>query len=145
MQPCPYIKIAEQPSKSFRFRYECEGRSAGSIHGISSTKNNLTFPAIEIIGGKGKARIVVSCITKEKPFQYHKHKIVGKGEGFQEGQFTKTIDGESMSCSFSNLGIQCVSVKNNPAKQSPRIRKIKKAQFQKGQTHGKNFKPFLII
>lgn len=131
MQPIPYIQIIEQPSKSFRFRYECEGRSAGSIHGISSTKKNVKFPAIAIIGGKGKARIVVSCITKEKPYQYHKHKIVGKGEGFKDGKFTKTIDGDTMSCIFSNLGIQCVSVKNNQAKQSPTTRKTRKAPYGK--------------
>ena len=33
-----YVDIVEQPaSKGLRFRYECEGRSAGSIPGIHST------------------------------------------------------------------------------------------------------------
>lgn len=45
----PYIKIVEQPaSKALRFRYECEGRSAGSIPGIHSTLENKTFPTIQV-------------------------------------------------------------------------------------------------
>jgi hypothetical protein len=31
-----------------RFRYECEGRSAGSIPGSSSTNDNKTFPTIQV-------------------------------------------------------------------------------------------------
>lgn len=31
-----------------RFRYECEGRSAGSILGESSTEASKTLPAIEV-------------------------------------------------------------------------------------------------
>lgn len=46
----PYIKIIEQPaSKALRFRYECEGRSAGSIPGVSSTTENKTYPTIQVI------------------------------------------------------------------------------------------------
>lgn len=45
----PYIKIIEQPaSKALRFRYECEGRSAGSIPGVNSTPENKTFPTIQV-------------------------------------------------------------------------------------------------
>lgn len=45
----PYVEILEQPaSKALRFRYECEGRSAGSIPGINSTPENKTFPSIRV-------------------------------------------------------------------------------------------------
>lgn len=45
-----YVKITEQPaSKALRFRYECEGRSAGSIPGVNSTPENKTFPTIQVI------------------------------------------------------------------------------------------------
>lgn len=45
----PYIKIIEQPaSKALRFRYECEGRSAGSIPGVNSTPENKTYPTIQV-------------------------------------------------------------------------------------------------
>ena len=44
-----YVKILEQPaSKALRFRYECEGRSAGSIPGSNSTPENKTFPTIQV-------------------------------------------------------------------------------------------------
>ena len=44
-----YVKILEQPaSKALRFRYECEGRSAGSIPGAKSTADSKTFPAIQV-------------------------------------------------------------------------------------------------
>jgi len=46
----PYIKIVEQPaSKALRFRYECEGRSAGSIPGVNSTTENKTYPTIQVM------------------------------------------------------------------------------------------------
>lgn len=45
----PYIKITEQPApKALRFRYECEGRSAGSIPGVNSTTENKTYPTIQV-------------------------------------------------------------------------------------------------
>ncbi|KAK2510320.1 transcription factor RelB-like protein, partial [Columba guinea] len=45
----PKLVITEQPKqRGMRFRYECEGRSAGSILGESSTEASKTLPAIEI-------------------------------------------------------------------------------------------------
>ena len=44
-----HVRVIEQPaSKGLRFRYECEGRSAGSIPGASSTNENKTFPTIQV-------------------------------------------------------------------------------------------------
>ena len=66
----PYVKITEQPaSKALRFRYECEGRSAGSIPGVNSTPECKTYPTIEIVGYKGRAVVVVSCVTKDPPYR----------------------------------------------------------------------------
>ena len=51
----PRLIITEQPKqRGMRFRYECEGRSAGSILGESSTEASKTLPAIEV-GGRGGA------------------------------------------------------------------------------------------
>lgn len=53
--PRPYLVITEQPKqRGMRFRYECEGRSAGSILGESSTEASKTLPAIEV-------RVVLLC------------------------------------------------------------------------------------
>lgn len=66
-----YVKITEQPaSKALRFRYECEGRSAGSIPGVSSTAENKTFPSIQVMGYRGRAVVVVSCVTKDPPYRF---------------------------------------------------------------------------
>lgn len=66
----PYVRIVEQPApKALRFRYVCEGRSAGSIPGASSTTENKTYPEIEICGYKGGAAVVVSCVTKDPPYR----------------------------------------------------------------------------
>ena len=44
-----FVRIVEQPaSKGLRFRYECEGRSAGSIPGVGSTNERKTYPTIEV-------------------------------------------------------------------------------------------------
>lgn len=49
----PMLLVVEQPKeRGMRFRYECEGRSAGSILGASSTDVNKTLPAIEVGVGK---------------------------------------------------------------------------------------------
>ncbi|KAL0972916.1 hypothetical protein UPYG_G00196380 [Umbra pygmaea] len=47
----PTLAVVEQPKeRGMRFRYECEGRSAGSILGSSSGDTKKTLPAIEIQG-----------------------------------------------------------------------------------------------
>lgn len=43
----PFVTIGEQPkARGLRFRYKCEGRSAGSIPGELSTNEKKTFPTI---------------------------------------------------------------------------------------------------
>lgn len=126
-----YVRILEQPaSKALRFRYECEGRSAGSIPGVNSTPENKTFPSIRVIidrsidcsyvnnrlysqveGYKGRAVVVVSCVTKDPPYRPHPHNLVGK-EACRSGVCTIEIVPESMTVTFANLGIQCVKKKD---------------------------------
>lgn len=44
-----FVEITEQPKpRGLRFRYECEGRSAGSIPGENSTAEKKTFPTIKV-------------------------------------------------------------------------------------------------
>lgn len=65
------LRIVEEPAeKSFRFRYESEGRKNVSITGASSTIANLTYPSIEISGYNGTVYIIVSCVTHKKPYRY---------------------------------------------------------------------------
>ena len=46
----PWVQIMEQPkSRGLRFRYECEGRSAGSVPGENSTNDHRTYPTIKVI------------------------------------------------------------------------------------------------
>ncbi|XP_018357417.1 PREDICTED: embryonic polarity protein dorsal isoform X1 [Trachymyrmex cornetzi] len=108
----PRVEILEQPaSKALRFRYECEGRSAGSIPGVNSTPENKTFPSIRIVGYKGRAMVVVSCVTKDAPYRPHPHNLVGK-EVCKQGVCTVEIPSGNMVVTFSNLGIQCVKKKD---------------------------------
>jgi len=45
----PYVEIAEEPrSRGLRFRYKCEGRSAGSLPGERSTNEQKSFPTIKV-------------------------------------------------------------------------------------------------
>lgn len=56
--PRPHLIITEQPKqRGMRFRYECEGRSAGSILGESSTEASKTLPAIEVGTRGGGTRV----------------------------------------------------------------------------------------
>jgi len=43
-----YLEILEQPKqRGMRFRYECEGRSAGSIPGESTTLEKKSWPSCQ--------------------------------------------------------------------------------------------------
>ncbi|XP_015280979.1 PREDICTED: proto-oncogene c-Rel [Gekko japonicus] len=89
-----------------RFRYQCEGRSAGSIPGEHSTDINRTFPAIQIFNYFGKIKIRVTLVTKNEPYRPHPHRLVGKDceNGYYEAEFGQ----DRRILSFQNLGIQCV-------------------------------------
>ncbi|EFA02850.1 dorsal [Tribolium castaneum] len=129
-----FVKIIEQPaSKALRFRYECEGRSAGSIPGASSTPENKTFPSIQVMGYQGRAVVVVSCVTKDEPFRPHPHNLVGR-EGCKKGVCTMEINSDTMCVTFSNLGIQCVKKKD--IESALRLREeIKVDPFMTGFSH----------
>lgn len=133
----PYVEIIEQPCKcALRFRYKCEGRSAGSLPGVNSTSDSKTFPTIRINNYHGRAVVVISCVTKDAPYRAHPHNIVGK-EGCKKGICTIVLNvdqdqdesaaavatndpattngaqpGTYMTKTFSSLGIQCVKRKD---------------------------------
>ncbi|XP_071250635.1 proto-oncogene c-Rel [Salvelinus alpinus] len=103
----PSVQIFEQPKqRGMRFRYKCEGRSAGSIPGERSSDNNRSYPTIQILNYCGKGKVRVSLVTKNEPFRPHPHDLVGKDckEGFYEAEFGP----ERKVFAFQNLGIQCV-------------------------------------
>ncbi|NXW64893.1 REL protein, partial [Eurystomus gularis] len=120
--PEPYIEIFEQPrQRGMRFRYKCEGRSAGSIPGEHSTENNKTFPSIQILNYFGKVKIRCTLVTKNEPYKPHPHDLVGKDcrDGYYEAEFGP----ERRVLSFQNLGIQCVKKKDLKESISLRISK----------------------
>lgn len=64
------VDIVEEPAeRNARFRYSCEGRTAGSIVGFNSTPENRTYPAIRLLNYTGAAVVVVSCVSKDEPFR----------------------------------------------------------------------------
>jgi len=74
----PSVHILEQPaSHKLRFRYQCEGRGAGALQGQFSTSDKKTFPKVQILGYKGPAVVVVSCVTHDSdPPRAHPHNLV---------------------------------------------------------------------
>ncbi|XP_037072056.1 embryonic polarity protein dorsal-like isoform X2 [Pollicipes pollicipes] len=128
------VVITEQPaSKALRFRYECEGRSAGSIPGANSTADSKTFPSVKVVNYRGPAVVVVSCVTKDPPHWPHPHNLVGK-DGCKKGVCTVNLNVETMSVTFQNLGIQCVKKKD--VEDSLRQREaIRVDPFQTGFEH----------
>lgn len=68
----PEVRIVEQPAeKSYRFRYESEGRLSGSIPGTNSTLSKPTYPSIEISNYTGEAIIYITCVDdKGNPRKY---------------------------------------------------------------------------
>ncbi|XP_052058912.1 putative transcription factor p65 homolog isoform X2 [Mytilus californianus] len=105
-----YTEIVEQPKqRGLRFRYECEGRSAGSIPGEKSTQDRKSFPTIKIHQYQGVAVIVVSCVTKDHPYEPHPHNLVGKD--CKRGVCTLKVKDTNV-ISFPHLGIQCAKKKD---------------------------------
>ncbi|XP_070697317.1 proto-oncogene c-Rel [Pempheris klunzingeri] len=103
----PEIQIFEQPKqRGMRFRYKCEGRSAGSIPGEKSSDNNRTYPSLQILNYCGKGKVRVYLVTKNEPYRPHPHDLVGKDckDGFYEAEFGP----DRRVIAFQNLGIQCV-------------------------------------
>uniref|UniRef100_A0A8C6U506 V-rel avian reticuloendotheliosis viral oncogene homolog A n=1 Tax=Neogobius melanostomus TaxID=47308 RepID=A0A8C6U506_9GOBI len=92
-----------------RFRYKCEGRSAGSIPGEKSNDTTKTHPAIKVHNYSGPLRVRISLVTKNSPHKPHPHELVGKDckHGYYEADLQ-----ERRIHSFQNLGIQCVKKKD---------------------------------
>ncbi|XP_044759045.1 embryonic polarity protein dorsal-like [Coccinella septempunctata] len=106
----PFVKITEQPAPDrSRFRYESEGFS--TLVGISSTSIRRTYPTIQIIGYKGKAVVIVSCVTKDAPYRPHPFNIDGK-QGCKKGVCTVKVPEGTNIVEFSNIGIKCVRKKD---------------------------------
>ncbi|XP_041851546.1 transcription factor RelB isoform X2 [Melanotaenia boesemani] len=109
----PKLVVVEEPKdRGMRFRYECEGRSAGSILGASSTDTNKTQPTIEIQGPIDRLKrvtVTVSLVTKDLPHRPHPHCLVGKDCPADLGICVVSFNPHSnRRHSFANLGIQCV-------------------------------------
>merc|ERR1712165_455712 len=110
----PYLKILEQPkSNTLRFRYKCEGRGAGALQGERSSPEKKTFPKIQIVGYKGPAVVVVSCVTHDSEVpKTHPHNLVSPAsvgrDGCKKGVCTMNVNNDEMSVEFPHLGIQCV-------------------------------------
>eukprot|EP00079_Xenopus_tropicalis_P023762 XP_012816239.1 PREDICTED: transcription factor p65 isoform X1 [Xenopus tropicalis] len=103
----PHVEIIEQPKqRGMRFRYKCEGRSAGSIPGERSTDTTKTHPTIKINHYQGSARIRISLVTKDSPHKPHPHELVGKD--CKDGYYEAELSPDRSIHSFQNLGIQCV-------------------------------------
>uniref|UniRef100_UPI0037E795D0 transcription factor RelB homolog n=1 Tax=Semicossyphus pulcher TaxID=241346 RepID=UPI0037E795D0 len=136
----PKLVVVEEPKeRGMRFRYECEGRSAGSILGTSSTETNKTQPAIEIQGSIDHlkwVKVTASLVTKDPPHRPHPHCLVGKDCPNGSGICVVTVNPHSSRRhSFANLGIQCVRRKELDASLEKR-RNQNIDPFQTGHSKG---------
>ena len=139
----PYVKILEQPaSHKLRFRYKCEGRGAGALQGERSSPEKKTFPKIQIVGYKGPAVVVVSCVTHDSDVpKTHPHNLVSPAsvgrEGCKKGVCTIYVNNEDMTVEFPHLGIQCVRKKD--VDQSLKVRKeIRVDPYRAGFRHSES-------
>ncbi|XP_066495131.1 transcription factor RelB [Tiliqua scincoides] len=114
IQEPPRLVITEQPKqRGMRFRYQCEGRSAGSILGECSTDSNKTLPSIELQNCVGipEVKVTACLVWKDWPHRIHPHSLVGKdcSNGLCEVVLKPRVNPKH---SFNNLGIQCVKKKD---------------------------------
>ncbi|KAH8411901.1 hypothetical protein KR222_001364 [Zaprionus bogoriensis] len=124
VQRRPHVRIVEEPTNhAIRFRYKCEGRTAGSIAGMHSSPTNKTFPTIEIVGFDGPVIVIVSCVTSDPPYRQHPHWLVSKdeAENCRFGVYTKRLPPEQRRLELQKVGIQCV--KKPEVRESLELRK----------------------
>ena len=74
---------------------------------VAGSWSKMVFIPFQVVGYKGPAVAVVSCVTVDPPYRPHPHNLVGK-EGCKKGVCTMRINQDSMQVVFSNLGIQCI-------------------------------------
>ncbi|XP_043646204.1 embryonic polarity protein dorsal isoform X1 [Drosophila teissieri] len=107
----PQLRIVVQPSSNtIRFRYKCEGRTAGSIPGRNNNQNGKTYPTVEVLNYHGKVIIIVSCVTSDEPYRQHPHWLVSKEEAdaCKSGVYQKKLQPEERRLVLQKVGIQCV-------------------------------------
>merc|ERR1712106_661696 len=137
----PSVRVLEQPaSHKLRFRYQCEGRGAGALQGQFSTSDKKTFPKIQILGYKGPAVVVVSCVTHDSdPPKAHPHNLVSPAsvgrDGCKKGVCTVNVNNDDMTVEFQHLGIQCVRKKDIGESLKQR-QEIRVDPYRQGFGHG---------
>ncbi|XP_075043241.1 transcription factor RelB [Mixophyes fleayi] len=112
--PPPELVILEQPKqRGMRFRYQCEGRSAGSILGENSTEHSKSLPAIALVNSEHlhDVHVSVCLVWKDPPHRIHPHGLVGKDCHDGICEISLHPDEGQTQHSFSNLGIQCIRKK----------------------------------
>ncbi|XP_071832735.1 putative transcription factor p65 homolog isoform X2 [Apostichopus japonicus] len=103
----PCLVITEQPKpKDHRFRYPCEGRTAGALLGEKSSERKKTCPEVKVENLATRALIVGSLVTKEEDAKPHPFKLVGTN--CTEGIVKMVVTASSPKAKFESLGIQCV-------------------------------------
>uniref|UniRef100_H2YS42 RHD domain-containing protein n=1 Tax=Ciona savignyi TaxID=51511 RepID=H2YS42_CIOSA len=107
----PRLEIVEQPKqRGMRFRYECEGRSAGSIPGKNTNGDRKTWPSCQYTNIMAMQIMRVSLVSKDDPAKPHPHSLVGRD--CNNGVCQVNVDpSNQMLGVFPNLGIQCVKRK----------------------------------
>merc|ERR1711994_1107336 len=139
----PTVRILEQPaSHKLRFRYKCEGRGAGALQGERSSAEKKTFPKIQIVGYKGPAVVVVSCVTHDSdPPKAHPHNLVSPAsvgrDGCKKGVCTVNVNTDDMTVEFPHLGIQCVR-KKDIAEALKQRQEIRVDPYRQGFGHAEN-------
>uniref|UniRef100_A0A8C6UAW2 V-rel avian reticuloendotheliosis viral oncogene homolog A n=1 Tax=Neogobius melanostomus TaxID=47308 RepID=A0A8C6UAW2_9GOBI len=111
MDSRPFIEIIEQPKqRGMRFRYKCEGRSAGSIPGEKSNDTTKTHPAIKVHNYSGPLRVRISLVTKNSPHKPHPHELVGKDckHGYYEHEANVALWAVEPLCSSMSLHLYLV-------------------------------------
>ncbi|XP_040572301.1 embryonic polarity protein dorsal [Lepeophtheirus salmonis] len=104
-----YLRIVKQPAHNKqRFRYPCEGRNPEVLYGEDSTKKTRTYPTIEIVGYKGPMTVVASCVEDHAPYRVHPNKLIDRNNASKQSVCSRNVDVNTMTCSFENIGIQCI-------------------------------------
>lgn len=131
----PHLVIIEQPVDKFRFRYQSEMHGThGSLMGVHTEKSKKTFPAVQLRGFQGEAKIRCSLFQVDPNRRAaHSHNLVIKsGEIDLNDPHDIDVNAECKYVAmFQGMGIIHTAKKNIAEELSKKMKKQRAVEMNR--------------
>ncbi|XP_077289072.1 nuclear factor NF-kappa-B p110 subunit-like [Arctopsyche grandis] len=101
----PYLKIIDQPTTKFRFRYKSE---MSGTHGcLSGRSRKKSYPTVQLVNHSGSATISCTLVQNNERHEVHPHRLViWKGDDEDDGPVDVDVSSDNKYIAkFQNMAI----------------------------------------